>query len=87
MTTYQSQLATLTLPEFGLPSVEPAIPAKVLRAKTLGGGKASFVQTARGIELSVPSAGRSDMDTIIALELDTPASTIKPVPYAGTQGK
>src|SRR3954462_8053435 len=33
MTTYQGQLATLTLPEFGLPSVEPAIPARVYRKR------------------------------------------------------
>jgi alpha-L-fucosidase len=57
----------------------PAIPAKIVSAKTLTGGKASFTQTERGIELSVPLAARSDMDTIIALELDSPASGIKPV--------
>src|SRR3954447_13130008 len=33
MTAYQAQLATLTLPEFGLPSVEPTIPAQVYRAR------------------------------------------------------
>ena len=33
MTAYQGQLATLTLPEFGLPSVEPAIPAGVYRKR------------------------------------------------------
>jgi hypothetical protein len=33
MTAYQSQLATLTLPEFGLPSVEPVIPARVYRER------------------------------------------------------
>ena len=65
--------------------VLPAIPAKVVRAKTLTGGKASFVQSARGVELSVPAAGRSDIDTIIALELDSPAGTIKPVQFSSTQ--
>ena len=33
MTAYQGQLATLTLPEFGLPRVEPAIPATVYRKR------------------------------------------------------
>ena len=47
--------------------VLPAIPAKVLRAQVLGGGRAGFSQTARGIELSVPPAARSDIDTIVAL--------------------
>jgi len=59
--------------------VLPAIPAKVLRAQILGGGKAGFIQTAGGIELSVPPAARDKIDTIVALELDVPASGIKPV--------
>ena len=29
MTAYQAELITLNLPEFGLPSVEPTIPARV----------------------------------------------------------
>ena len=33
MTTYQGQLATLILPEFGLPTVEPTIPATVYRQR------------------------------------------------------
>jgi hypothetical protein len=33
MTTYQGQLVTLTLPEFGLPTVEPAIQATVYRER------------------------------------------------------
>jgi hypothetical protein len=33
MTAYQGQLVTLTLPEFGLPTVEPAIPATVYRER------------------------------------------------------
>jgi len=33
MTAYQSELATLALPEFGLPTVEPAIPARVYRER------------------------------------------------------
>src|SRR5262245_23672314 len=33
MTAHQGQLVTLTLPEFGLPSVEPAIPASIYRQR------------------------------------------------------
>jgi len=60
----------------------PSIPAKIVRASVLGGAAAAFSQTANGIELSVPAAARSDMDTVIALELDSPASTIRPVPVS-----
>ncbi len=60
----------------------PAIPARIVGATTLTGGKVSFTQTARGIELSVPAGARSDMDTIVALDLDTPASRLQPVQLA-----
>src|SRR3954471_2412030 len=33
MTAYHSELITLDLPEFGLPSVEPTIPARVYRER------------------------------------------------------
>jgi alpha-L-fucosidase len=62
--------------------VLPAIPAKIKRATALTGGKASFVQTGQGIELALPPASRDGMDTIIALELDSPASAITPIPVA-----
>jgi len=62
--------------------VLPAIPATIVRATALTGGKASFVQTSQGIELTVPPAARDAMDTIIALELDSPASAISPVSVA-----
>ena len=61
---------TLTLPE---------IPAKVVRASALTGGEVNFAQTEQGIEISVPTNNRSDMDTVIALELDQPAGAIEPV--------
>jgi alpha-L-fucosidase len=56
-----------------------AIPAKVVRASLLAGGEATVAQTEQGIELSVPVASQSDTDTIVVLELDQPASRIKPV--------
>ena len=46
-----------------------------------------MTQTDAGIEISVPTADRKPTDTIIALELDKPASEIAPVQGAsdGTQ--
>lgn len=57
----------------------PAIPAKIMSVSVLTGGQARFTQTDRGIELSVPPAARSDIDTVIALQLDSPAASIRPV--------
>lgn len=56
----------------------PAITAKVTRATVLTGGKATVVNSEKGIELSVPAADQNEMNTVIALELDQPASGIKP---------
>jgi alpha-L-fucosidase len=57
----------------------PAIPAKIVRASALTGGEVTFAQTENGIEISVPPDHRSDLDAIIALELDQPANAIAPV--------
>jgi len=54
----------------------PALPAKVLRASIVTGGEANVSQTADGLELSVPPASRSDLDTVIAFDLDRPASSL-----------
>jgi alpha-L-fucosidase len=56
--------------------VLPSIPAKVLRASSLTGGAVIFSQTDGGTEISMTPADRSDMDTVIALQLDRPASSI-----------
>jgi alpha-L-fucosidase len=57
----------------------PAISAKIVRASALTGGKTAFTQTEHGIEISVPPADRSEMDTVIALHLDSSADEIQPV--------
>ena len=57
----------------------PPIPAKVLGASVLGGGGAGFTQTDQGIEISVEPSNQSAMDTVVVLQLDQPASRIKPV--------
>ena len=68
----------------------PPIPAKVLRARLLGGGKAEARQTASGLEVSVPEGDRQPLDTVVALELDGAALDIPalevPPPVSLTTG-
>ncbi len=60
--------------------VLPALPAKVLRATALTGGEALFHQTYKSIEVAVPEAARSEIDTVIAVGLDQPSAGIGLVP-------
>jgi alpha-L-fucosidase len=57
----------------------PAIPARIVSASVLGGGAARVEQSAQRIEISVPPAARDDMDTVVALQLDSPAAALAPV--------
>jgi alpha-L-fucosidase len=57
----------------------PVISAKVVRAFALTGGEPAVDQTDLGIEISLLPSERTDMDTVIALELDRPAAELKPV--------
>ncbi len=57
----------------------PSLPAKVVKCSLLTGGTASFKQTSKGIDVRVPDTARQTPDTIVALELDSPAPAIKPV--------
>jgi alpha-L-fucosidase len=59
--------------------VLPAIPAKIISASAMTGGKSSFTQSEQGIEISLPPADRSEIDTLIALQLDSSADVIQPV--------
>jgi alpha-L-fucosidase len=61
------------------PLTLPAIPAKIVSAKALTGGTAEFKQDDKGITLSVPAADRGEIDTIVVLELDSPAIDIPAV--------
>ena len=61
----------------------PAIPAKVVRCRVLGGGKAEVRQTATGLEISVPESDRQPIDTVVALELDRSALDLAPVDVPG----
>ena len=51
----------------------PALPAKVLQARVLTGGEATFRQTPGGLEVAVPESQRHPLDTIVALALDADA--------------
>jgi alpha-L-fucosidase len=57
----------------------PAIPARIVSASVLGGGAARVEQSAQRIEISVAPAARDDMDTVVALQLDSPAAALAPV--------
>ena len=61
----------------------PAIPAKIVRSRVLGGGDADVRQTASGIEVSVPERNRQPLDTIVALELDSAAGRIPAIAVPG----
>jgi alpha-L-fucosidase len=56
----------------------PAIPLRVVSHSLLTGGSAAVRQTGDGIEISVPPEHRSELDTIVALELDGPAAALEP---------
>jgi alpha-L-fucosidase len=51
----------------------PVLPAKVLRSRVLGGGKAEVGQTEAGLQVSVPEGDRQPLDTVVVLELDRSA--------------
>ena len=57
----------------------PLLPAQVLHARVLTGGKAVVRQTADGLRISVAERDRLPMDTIVALELDREANGIPAV--------
>jgi alpha-L-fucosidase len=52
------------------------IPARIVSARVLGGGKAEVRQTESGIEISVAAADRDASDTVITLKLDSNAQKI-----------
>ena len=61
----------------------PDIPARVLRASLLGGGKVEWKQSGAGIAISVAAADRQAIDTIVKLELNKPAMEIPAVSPGG----
>lgn len=60
----------------------PAIDKKIASWKVLTGGDAEVTQDRKGIRIVVPAESRRDSDTIVALELDGPASDIPPLSFS-----
>ncbi len=56
----------------------PPIPKKIIATSVMTGGAASIRQTEQAIEIFVPKAYQQELDTIIVLQLDSPASEIIP---------
>jgi alpha-L-fucosidase len=56
----------------------PPISRKIVSSSLLTGGKVTVRQTADQIEVFVPTEDRQALDTIVVLELDGPASDLKP---------
>ena len=57
----------------------PVLPARIVNNSVLTGGEATVKQTEAGIEITVPKSERQEIDTVIALELDKPATDIAPI--------
>lgn len=55
----------------------PPIDSKIVSNRSLTASAATVTQTSKGIRVSVPPNGRQEIDTIVLLELDGPASTVK----------
>ena len=64
----------------------PALGKKILATKTLTGGQAEVKQTEPGLAVTLPPADRQAIDTVIALQLDGPASELPPVALSGGGG-
>jgi alpha-L-fucosidase len=57
--------------------VLPAVSGRVISSSVLTGGTVSVVQTEEGIKISVPTADRQSIDTIVVLNFDRAISNIK----------
>ncbi|MBI4579050.1 MAG: alpha-L-fucosidase, partial [Planctomycetes bacterium] len=66
-------------PPDGRPLMLPPIARKVLRGSLLNGGTAQASPTTEAIEITVAPSDRDDVDTIVVLQVDGPASDIPPV--------
>jgi alpha-L-fucosidase len=60
----------------------PALAAKVLSGRILGGGEVSVKQSETSLEISVPAAARQSVDTIVKLELDRDVTSIPAIDVA-----
>jgi len=60
----------------------PKLPARIVSHRLLTGGEASIEETDTELIIRVPVDARSDIDTILELELDASAMSIEPIPVA-----
>lgn len=59
--------------------VLPPIPKRIINSSVLTGGTATVKQTKEATEISIPKAYQQEIDTVIKLKLDGPASDISPI--------
>lgn len=77
--THRDDTIYLHLLDPALQTVElPPIQKRIVSSSVLTGGTAMVKQTAEGIEVSVPKESRQEIDTIVVLKLDGPASEAQP---------
>jgi alpha-L-fucosidase len=57
----------------------PSIDARIINARLIGGGQLDIDQDAEGMTIHVKESDRKELDTIVLLELNCPASAIPPV--------
>jgi hypothetical protein len=55
----------------------PPIDRKIVSSRCLTAAKATVEQTPKQIRVSVPPGARQEIDTVVILELDGEASTVK----------
>ncbi len=55
----------------------PVLPANIKRCSVLGDGSVSYSQNSDGVNIKILKHSRDGIDTIVVLDLDKPASTIK----------
>ncbi|MCC6487438.1 MAG: alpha-L-fucosidase [Candidatus Hydrogenedentes bacterium] len=60
----------------------PPLPQRILASHLLGGGAAEVSQSTEGVTVRVLDSARSEIDTIVVLELEGAAGTIAPITTA-----
>ncbi|HXX65056.1 MAG TPA: alpha-L-fucosidase [Bacteroidota bacterium] len=61
----------------------PALPAHVVRSTALTGGHVQVTQSPGGVTLRMPVGEQDSVDTIVKIELDSPAEEIMPIAVEG----
>ncbi len=83
--TYRGNTVFLHVFDWGTGSISlPPLGRKIVGSSVLTGGTAAVKQSAEGVEVSMPTAYRRPIDTVVCLRLDGPASTIRPISLAGS---